>query len=169
MPPLSRGSQHAHGTAKTPSRTQRQTQHKAYSSVLTKSWLKNIAIKIVLGPLPAPWAQVTVLEPSCPDPLCQAGCGTGLFKRNFSSSEHFWVGGAGYTHMTSPGLPGKSDSFQAIPQRESLLINIFICLPLTSELLLMRRWGILKFPRAKLTIPTWFALAELILYCPQGC
>lgn len=172
LPPLPRDAQRAHDTAKTRSSTQRQIQHRAYSSVLTMSWMKNTAIKIILRPLPTSWAPVSTLEPSCPDRthrLCQAGCGTGLLKSNFSSSEHFWVSGAGYTHMTSPGLPGKSDSFQAIPQCESVLINIFICLPLTSKLLLMRRWGILKFPRAKLTIPTRFALAELILYCPQGC
>lgn len=93
-PPLPQAAQHTHDTGKTRSRTQCQIQHRAYSSVLTKSWIKNIAIKIVLRPLPTPWALILILEPWCPsmtNPLCQAGCGTGLLKSNFSSSEHFGV------------------------------------------------------------------------------
>lgn len=166
LPPLSQDAQHAHDTAKICPRTQCQTQHWTYSSVLTKSWVKIMAKKIVLRPLPTPWAPVMILETSCPE---MTQCGIGFLKLDFPSSKHFCVGGASYTHMTPPGMLGKSDSFQAIPQCESLLINIFICLPLTSNLLLMRRWGILKFPRTKLTIPTWFTLADLMLYCPQGC
>lgn len=93
-------------------------------------------------------------------------CQMGLLKPIFCSLVCWWLSG-GYTHTASTGLTGRGDSFQAIPQCASLLINIFICLPLTSKLLLMRRWGILKFPRTKLATPIQSALAGLNVILPS--
>lgn len=145
---------------KTHPRSQCQTLHRMSPPVLTNSWIKNTEQKLFSDN-----------HQSCE--LCSwfranPPCQMGFLKPIFCSLVCWWLGG-GYTYTTSTGLTGRGNSFQAIPQCASLLINIFICLPLTSKLLLMRRWGILKFPRTKLAIPIQSTLAGLMLYCPQGC